>query len=250
MIQRKINNEEGQGFTRVFQDDNFENVNPIDHYSKIQIQVQANLLKDLIKIEDPELVKNLDNEFFIKKATELWLPQLEKAIKRDIPENYLSLLSSNSKNEQEKLLKGQNITPDQLFTFILKAFTDFGYTHSKYRSDHLQTGLEESDLPTLMRKDGDKIKKVGETKLTDGQLKQVFEQRKVIIANFLDKGDSWHCIFVTYRSLEGKETWKDGQPHFHYISDKWGLSRQEVVEKTKSGKYPATSVHIGLNEYR
>lgn len=250
MIQRKIENEEGQGFTRVFQDVNFEYVNPIEHYSKTRIQVQANLLKDLIKLKDPELAKNLDDNFFIKKATELWLEQLDKAIKGDIPKNFLSLLSSKSKYEQEKLLKGQNITPDQLFTFILKAFTDFGYTHSKYRSDHLQTGLEETDLPILMHRDGDKIKKVGETNLTDGQLKQTFEQRKVIIANFFDKGDSWHCIFVTYRSLEGKETWNDGQPHFHYISDKWGLSRREVVEKIKSGKYPATSVHIGLKEFR
>lgn len=69
------------------------------------------------------------------------------------------------------------------------------------------------------------------------------------MAKFLDKGDTWHCFFTVYRSLRGEESWQDGQPHFHYISDKWGISRKDAVEQLKGDKYPSTSVHISLLGY-
>jgi len=83
---------------------------------------------------------------------------------------------------------------------------------------------------------------IGNTNFSDGKLNQVIEQRKVIVANFFDKGENWHCFFLTYRNLAGKETWNNGQPHYHYISDKWNISREDVISTIKDGKYPATSI--------
>ena len=78
---------------------------------------------------------------------------------------------------------------------------------------------------------------------------QVIEQRKVIVAKFFDRGSEWHCLFLTFNSLAGKENWKGGQPHLHYISDKYGLTREEAVNRFKSNNYPSTSVHIDLLGY-
>ncbi|RYD53439.1 MAG: hypothetical protein EOP52_04715 [Sphingobacteriales bacterium] len=80
-------------------------------------------------------------------------------------------------------------------------------------------------MPLLVEARGNYINKVGDTDLTDGQLRQAIDHRKVIVAKFFDNGDQWHCLFFTYESLGGKESWNDGQPHYHYIYDKFGLSR-------------------------
>lgn len=85
----------------------------------------------------------------------------------------------------------------------------------------------------------------------NGQLKQVIEQRKVIVSKFLDKGSEWHCLLLTYDSLKGKESWKNGQPHYHYISSKFRIPRDKVVEQLKSSSYNLGSLpHIDLLEYR
>lgn len=56
-------------------------------------------------------------------------------------------------------------------------------------------------------------------------------------------------LFVTYNSIGGKENWKEGQAHFHYISSAFGISKEEFIESMRSGKYKSTSVHIDLLEY-
>lgn len=86
--------------------------------------------------------------------------------------------------------------------------------------------------------------------MSDGQLKHAIKFRKVIVAKVLDKGDEWHCFYLTFKSIAGEESWKNGQPHYHYLSDKWGISREELVRQIKSDKYPSTSVHIDLLDYR
>lgn len=147
-------------------------------------------------------------------------------------------------------MRGQSISPFQLAAYIFRAWTEFGFSFSSYRADHHHKGLNEDELPQLIHLDGDKVKTSGETKLTEGQLKNVINHRKVTISKFLDKDDTWHCFFITYNSIGGKEKWQGGQPHYHYISDKWGFSRAEAVGRLKSINYPPTSVHIALTDYR
>ena len=91
---------------------------------------------------------------------------------------------------------------------------------------------------------------IGETTLKEGELKNVILHRKKIVANFLDKGNEWHCFYLTFKALAGKETWNKGQPHCHYLSDKFGVSREEVIQGIKTGNIPSTPVHIGIKGYR
>jgi hypothetical protein len=114
----------------------------------------------------------------------------------------------------------------------------------------LPGGLEGKKLPKLfhIREDGT-IEKVGETDLTDGELKNVIEHRKVIVSHFFEKDDFWHCFFLTYNSIGGKENWKNGQAHFHYISSSFEISKADFIESMRTGKYKSTSIHIDLLDY-
>jgi hypothetical protein len=185
-----------------------------------------------------EAIKNFDEKF-----TEL--------SKIKIPENFISVLTAGSKKEQVKLLKGQSITPDQLLAFLFRAHTEFGFSFSQYIGEHNHKGLDVSQMPIVVEIKDNEVRKVGKTTLSDGQLKHAVDQRKVIVSKFLDNGKEWHCLFLTYDSIKGKETWKNGQPHYHYISDKFGIPREKVVEQLKSNNYSLGSLpHIDLLDYR
>jgi hypothetical protein len=250
---RKIYTEDGKGFYRVFFDDDVEKVDPFIYFPDFEIRRRAIQYRDMATIEMPKIVEEhdkIDNLFFVKRAAREYRIEFDKALVRELPIAFCKLLDSKSKKEQVKLLKNQVLSPDLLFTLILKANRDFNYTFSRYKSEKHPKDVKSSELPTLIEIESDNsINIVGNTNLSEGKLKQVIEQRKVIVANFFDKGDNWHCFFLTFRSLVGKETWNDGQPHYHYISDKWNHPRADVISAIKSGQYPTTSVHIGIDNY-
>lgn len=67
---------------------------------------------------------------------------------------------------------------------------------------------------------------------------------KVVVAHFFDRGNDWHCLFITYNSIGGKENHNNGQPH--YFSSAFGITREEFIESMKTRTYKSTSVHIDL----
>ncbi|WP_228426249.1 hypothetical protein [Chryseobacterium carnipullorum] len=114
----------------------------------------------------------------------------------------------------------------------------------------LSNGIDPKDVPTIIHiKDDGKVKTVGETKMTVGQLNNVIRYRKSIVSHFFEKDEDWHCLFVTYASMRGEENWKNGQPHFHYISNAFGISKEDFIKSMENGNYIATPVHIDLLDY-
>lgn len=176
--------------------------------------------------------------------------EFENKRKTPVPFQFTSLFKSKSKKEQTRLLKNQSISPDEILAFYCKAFEDFGYKYSEYKSEYLPKDMEDKQLPTLFFDEGSKIGKVGSTELSDEQLRHAIKFKKGAIARFLDKEDSFHCFFSTYRSLNGKESWKGGEPHLHYISDKFGFSREEVLSQLMSRDYKLGNLqHISIRDY-
>lgn len=246
----KIYDENGQGFTRVFTTDKVEKVNPIDYYKFYELKKRATILRDLLFVKDPFLTSLLDDKYFIKMAEETLIGFFEKFEQTKIHENLKELLQTKQKKDQERLLKGITLTSDELMSMIFTSYKDFGFLYSKYLFENLPAGLEEKKLPKLfhLKEDGT-IEKVGETDLSDGELKNVIKHRKIIVSHFFESEDFWHCFFVTYNSLSGEENWKDGQAHFHYISSSFGITKDEFVESMRTGKYKSTSIHIDLLDY-
>lgn len=252
MIRRKkIPNDDGNGFYTIYEAPDFEYVDPTKYYAESYIVTNISMMRDIILLEKPPIPIEFIEKYIHKEAVKDWFKKLKEIEATQVPENLISILKAETKKEQVKLLKNLSIAPDQLMAFIFKAWTDYGFSFSQYKSVHHHSGFDKTQMPKIVEiKDG-KVNKVGNTSLTDGQLKQAVDHRKVIVAKFFDKDSSWHCFFLTFDSLKGKESWKGGQPHYHYISDKFGIPRHKVVEQLKSKNYSLGNLpHIDLIDYR
>lgn len=246
-IQEIINKKTGEKLI-VFGGEDFENVHPQQHY------YEACLMKGIMLTFPEEATGRKKPTEEGKKAllatSETCKEYISSFDNIIIPEALKDLLQTTRKKEQIKILNGMVLTPDILMAFLF--FTgNQGYTLSQYSSEFQTISIEGKKLPLAYMKNEDgKITKLGGTELTDGELKMALEQRSVKIAKFIEKGDEWHCFFITYDSIGGKENWEDGQPHFHYISNLFGISREGVINQIKSKKYKLGNLpHIKLQEY-
>lgn len=242
-----IPDNEGLGFTLVNKIEDFEKVNPINQYKNLEIETTKHILLSRYLMEKPKFSIELLNDIAIKNANESWDKRYNEIINTKYSENLNQLLLTNKKKEQIRLLKNLSISHKELTSFIFNSFLNYGYLYSFYTVEHLQNGLEKSEMPKLLNIEGNKIKISGNTKLSDGQLKQAINHRKVIISKFIENGDKWHCFFYTFNSLKGAENWKEGKPHLHYISYTFGLTRKEVLTELKSKDYKLNNLpHIEL----
>ncbi len=183
------------------------------------------------------------------KATILWNKLFQEMKNTPIPRNLIQLLETTKKSEQEQLLKGVELTPMILFSFIFEAFSNYGFRYSQYRTEILPTGINSEMMPRSANLlENGKVELWGTTELGDGQIKQAILHRTVTLGKFLEKGEIWHSFFTNYKSLNGEEVWLgENQPHFHYISNLFGLSRERVVTELKSKKYKLGNLpHIKL----
>lgn len=245
-----IPDNDNKGFIQILSMDDFEYTNPIEKVREMSYSHTNALNRTLILLSKPPFPISLLDNWFVEKDEEAWQEKYSQITNTEYYENLNKLLESTKKQEQINLLKGVILSVYGLFAFIFTAYLDHGYTFSQYRSDHHHAGVIESDLPKLIQVDHDKVKYSGTTKLTIGQLKQVVEHRQVIIAKFLDKGDKWHCFFTTFQSLKGEENWQSGTPHYHYISNTFGLTRKQVLAELKCKNYKLNNLpHIELTDY-
>lgn len=241
-----VRDSSGKGFTRVHDGEDFEYLNPEELYKKSYIEFVVSETLDLRYLKNAILPEGFTEELHVEAERD-WNEMFAENMTVEIPEALHHLLISRSKKEQIKLLKDFVLRDDVWFAFRIVAWQTFGYTLSCYNFEGLPNGVGEDDLPLLIV-DGEELKVVGETKLSAGQLRNVIAHRTVIVAFILDNGHIWHCFFCTYKSLRREESWKSGTPHWHYISDKWGISRADLVKSIKSGRHPSTPVHIASED--
>lgn len=239
----------------VYEVEDCEYVNPKEFYREVFIKkgiatyweispdLKKEFVKNNLKLSNEELTK-----LFIKRATSDWEEFYSEKASTVINPNYLALLRTNKKAEQQKLLKGQNLSTYELFALLIYAYNEHGLKFSQYTFKHAQKGIDPNDLTDFTHlKNNGTVVTSRETKLSESQLKQAIEHRVVMIAKFIGDEKNWHCFFTNYKSLKGREkAYKNGQPHFHYISDKWGLTREKVIEQLSQRKYklPSSMPHL------
>lgn len=250
---KKIVDEKNNGEYIIFESALVENVNPIEYFREFSISSYFGITHSFLKksIEHHKLPVREETivKYSLKEASENWNEYFNRIKNTEVPENLLLAVFASKKNEQEKLLKNISINSDILLSLIFKLWEIYGFSFSRYISEHYPNRTDENELPKSAYLNGGKIEKIGETNLTDGQIKQVIENRKVVISNFFDNKENWCCLFLTYDSLKGKEGWKNGTPHYHFISDKFGLSKENVINQLKSKQYKLGSLpHIEILE--
>ena len=165
-----------------------------------------------------------------------------------LPSQIYEILEKNLyKREQIKRLKHITVSPLQLGAIIIQAGMR-DYKLSNYCFKGKPKKFTEDELPSfIFLKDDGNLDTYGSTSLTDGQLREYVANSKFILARLLDNGKHWHCFYQTKSGIEGKENGDLGsQPHAHYISDSFGISREDFVKALKGGKVPSSEVHILL----
>ena len=185
---------------------------------------------------------NLDGVFDVAKK------MLDEYSKVDIPECFEAILESDlSKNEQERLLKGVTLTDREWDAIFYKA-EEKEYTYSFYKYVAPLTSVEGKTVPNFIYKNEDgKVKYFGDSTLSDKHMAHIVENTKTIIARIIDKDEHWHCFVQTLKGVKGHEGGRLGsKPHIHYISDKFGISRDDLVAQIHEGHYPTDSIHILL----
>jgi hypothetical protein len=240
----KIENEQG-GFLLTSELEDFEYCDPIEMLKKDAFEHHKFVTKNLFQN------RNFQNNFLLEEtilnlAEESSVELLNFFKSTDVPQQLISLLSTSKKKQQVSLLKNLSFTAIQFIAFTIKA-GEQNYLLSQYSAEFDALGIEARKFPKAFFIKNNQVKVYGKTTLTQGQLKNAIECSKTTIAKFLDKGAEWHCFFLTYESLRGKESWNGNQPHMHYISDKFGLPREKVVSELKSRRYNLNNLpHIAL----
>lgn len=180
------------------------------------------------------------------ELAEKQLADLEKVV---LPKEINTLLENDlKKKDQEKIWKGISLDSDQLGAIFLLG-EKLDYKFSSYRFEGIPKNLKKEDLPNFAYvDDNDVLHRVGGDSLSEGQLRALINESKVIYVQMLDKGIQWHAFIRTVQGLKGKESGTQGSiPHIHYYSNKYGISRESFVKMIKNGNYPKNAnIHIPL----
>lgn len=123
-----------------------------------------------------------------------------------------------------------------------------GYKFSHYTWRGEPKSSKDEKLPSFMHlKDDGSVEYIGDTTLTEGQMRTIIEQADVLIVRIFDNGIHWHCFLQTFKGLKGNEPGVQGsKPHIHYISDSFGIAKGDLLQMVKMGKYPSTPIYIPL----
>lgn len=152
------------------------------------------------------------------------------------------------KRQQEKKLKGMTLTPADIVCLLAEAEFN-GYLLDIYHKEKLPSCFEEKKHPMCFYQNEDgTIEKMGDTDMTDGELSALLDQRRVVQARILHRGEHWHCLYFTFKGVHGKESGENGsKPHWHYLSDKYGISLEVLKQRINECDMPSSKVHIFIN---
>lgn len=229
-----------------------EYVNPRDFMKDFHMRsiLPAIMKVAYIKLKMP---KEIMKELVLREADDIAESHISSIEQMELPPQIQSLLDTNlSKKEQVRLLKGLSITKGQLGAIFIQA-GEKGYSFSNYVFDGIPKSYNECDLPSFIRiKDDRDVETYGYHQLSNGQLKDIIFQSKTIIARFLDRGKHWHCFYQTKNGIYGKEHGEmmGNLPHIHYISDAFGITREDFVKALKGGNAIRSKVHILINDVK
>lgn len=225
-----------------------ERVDPMEYIIHTCTAIAVDMQMRILQVVEPELLPFADK--VVKKNTlELVSDHLNGLFNlQDKPTVFIDLLSSElKKKEQIAMLKPATLTKIQL-EYLMYEAGKLGYTFSQYRIEELPKNVEHTEMPDITGIDNDgQVFSMGETSMSEGQLKATIDQRKFELVKVFDKGDIWHCFYFTRKGMLGEESGAQGsKPHIHYLSSAFGITRDQLMQAIKDGRMPSSPVHIGI----
>ena len=224
------------------------NCPPYDYFRYGYALNMSNVFEDSLRAKCPiKIPEEIIKKFTLNKVDEYISGILSKTTRND---NLLKLLSADnlSYKEQNVLLKNQVLSASDLLWFNKDAL-DLGYVLDVYHQEKYPAKFQEKKSPICFHeKENGEIETIGKTDMTDGEMRALLEQRKVVQARVYHKNEHWHCFYFTLKGLAGLESGILGaKPHYHYLSDKSVISREELNKRISECNMPSSKVHIIIN---
>lgn len=234
------------GYIYMHRWDNVENVNPRDYI--IMNNTQSFIIKYLPSIDRclgkcPQWLYESLKRSFCNKAIGLLLYSVANT---NSIKPFDTIINDNlKKHQQETLLKGICLSPFAIMSIFAYAGSK-GYTLSHY-SFNEKIGKDEPII-AFKRSNGEIISNC--TSISEEELKWHIENDELINAFILCKGSKWFCLCQRKKGILGKEPGRFGkEPHFHFISDAYNKTIQDVIRTLKGGELPHPAYHIKLTDY-
>ena len=225
------------------------NCDPYDYFTYLYAEAVANLWINLARKEgntnaiSETLIRDLTlSEIKLKNEEILAHSHFNKKLKQILDDVELT------KSEQKKILRDVTINAVDILWFNKKA-QELGYKLDIHHLETIPSVYDNKQKPMLFMENNDGfVEKIGETKMSDGQLKAILDQRKVIQTRIYHKENIWHCFYYTFKGLNGQEPGVLGaKPHYHYLSNKFGMSIEDLLERIKLNNAPS-GVHVLLDK--
>lgn len=224
------------------------NWRPLDYYMYSFALARGNLYNRVIDLKGrPEWADKVSvNQVALKQTQDM----IEDMLRKTLPDYRLQQILAHgewTKKQQIQLWRDLKLRPIELLWFNWLA-QQIGYLLDVYHVETIPGVYKQKKSPMVFREeDNGEVEKIGETNMSDGEMKALLRQRKVQTIRVYHKDDVWHCFYGTYKGINGEENGSQGsQPHFHYISDKWGMSREELNRRILANDMPSSPVHILL----
>ena len=220
------------------------NCPPLDFFKYPQAEIMFGIYNETLKYSCPFQIP----EYVVRNYV---LGKVEEQISTMLSSTFLkseiqALLSDNSLSfkKQKKLLKGMTLTASDIL-WLNKCAQDLGYLLDVYHEECYPSRFDEKQMPVIINQIDDKIEYVGKTDMSEGEMMALLDQRKVVHARIYHIASYWHCFYCTYKGLSGLESGAMGsQPHYPYISDKSGITIDNLIDRIKRCDMPSSNVHI------
>lgn len=240
-----VKNKQTNTIVRIIKPQDDINWPPFDFFRYSHAELQFQLFNDRLKLTCPYIIpEKMIRTFVIDKVDELIAEKLnETTPKTEI--HKLLTDDSLSYKQQNSLLNNVTLNPTDILWLNWEA-QDLGYLLDIYHEEKFPEKFEEKQKPAVFIQNEDKsIELMGTTNMTDGEMRALLEQRKVVQARIYHKDNHWHCFYFTYKGLAGEEGGVMGsKPHYHYLSDKSGITWEELLRRIKDCNMPSSKVHI------
>lgn len=222
---------------------------PLDYYKYSHAELMFVLYKDILKHNCPlSIPDDFIRNFVLTKTEELIDNMLAStALKPEIS----SLLSDNnlSFKQQKRLLTGMTFSSSDIL-WLNKCAQDLGYLLDVYHEEKYPFKFDEKQKPIVINlRDDNIMESIGKTNMSEGEMRALLEQRTVLQARIYHKDSHWHCFYFTYKGLAGHERGRMGaQPHYHYLSDRSGISIEKLLDAIEKCEMPTSSVHVIIQQ--
>lgn len=221
---------------------------PFDFFKYGHALNASKMFGEILKVKCPlPIPEDMVNKFVMQQTETMIAGMLEGSNAN--PQIHQILTNDGlSYKEQNRLLKDLTLSATDIL-WMNKEAQELGYLLDVYHEEKYPDKFNEKQKPMCYhQKDDGTIETVGNTEMTDGELKALLEQRKVVQARIYHKEGHWHCFYFTLKGISGLESGVMGsKPHYHYLSDKSGITWEDLISRIKTCDMPSSKVHIVID---